>query len=376
MARISGRQAWALAAFGVIALGGLAATGAVTGSADGAAPEMAAERPAQPVRVSVIGFAATERVARYTGTIRPRHEVVLGFRVPGKVVARLVEVGDAVTRGQVVARLDDTDARLEMELAAAEAEAARVDRQRAEADAARSRTLFHEGHIAQAALDRAISGAAEAASRSERAERALTLAENRFGYAVLRADADGVVTAASVEPGQVVGAGQPVVSVAKTGALDVVFALPEQDRALLERVVARAELWGDEGRSYRLKLRDVAPDVDPAGRTYRVRMAIEDADAAASLGRTVTVMLDGGATAPVAAVPLAAVVDDGTGAAVWRVAGDRVERVAVEVASVTGEVAMIRGELAEGAVIVSLGAHKIDPARPVRVVETHAMPES
>lgn len=376
MARISGRQAWALAAFGGIALGGLAAAGAVTGSAGGAAPALVAERPAQPVRVSVIHFAATERVARHTGTIRPRHEVALGFRVPGKVVARLVEVGDAVSRGQVVAQLDDTDARLEVELAAAEAEAARVDRQRAEADAARSRTLFQEGHIAQAALDRAISGAAEAASRAERAERALALAENRLGYAVLRVDADGVVTAASVEPGQVVGAGQPIVSVAKAGALDVVFALPEQDRALLERVVARAELWGAEGKSYRLKLRDVAPDVDPVGRTYRVRMVVEDADAATSLGRTVTVVLDVGATAPVAAVPLAAVVDDGTGAAVWRVTGDRVERVAVEVVAVTGVVAMIRGALAEGAVIVSLGAHKVDPARPVRVVETHATPES
>ena len=367
MARKMGRRAWVIAAFGAVTLGGLATAGAVMLPLQGEAGVSAMAHPAQPVRVSVIAFSPSERVVTYTGTVRPRHEVAMGFRVAGKVVSRSVEVGDRVTRGQELARLDDVDAALQAELAAAEDEAARVDHRRALAEMGRSRTLFSEGHIAQAALDRAVSAEAEAAARMDRAARSLALARNGLGYTRLVADVDGVVTATPGEVGQVVAAGTPVVAVAQGGTVDVVFALPETDRGLLVAGRAQATLWGEEGRAHPLILRDIAPDVDPVGRTYRVRMALE---APAALGRTVTVTVAAEAEAPVAAVPLAAVLDDGKGPGVWRLRGDRVERVAVEVASVTGEVAAIRGALAAGDVIVSLGAHKVDPARPVRVVET------
>lgn len=373
MARISGRRTWAIVAVCAMSLGALAAAGSdlTPGRKDMAAA--VGDRPAQPVRVSTIIFAPSERVTIYTGTIRPRHEVAMGFRIAGKIVSRGAEVGDRVTRGQVLAQLDDTDARLEHQLAAAEAEAARVDHSRAIAEVARSRRLFTEGHVAQAALDRAVSTEAEAASRADRANLALELAQNRLAYTQLLAEADGVVTATPGEMGQVVQAGTPVVSVARAGAVDVVFSLPETDRELLDGSTLRGTIWGAEGTDYALTLRDISPDVDSAGRTYRVRLALEQPADEAAFGRTVTVTVNSGAEAPVAAVPLAAVLDDGTGPGVWRVTGDRVERVAVEVVSVTGEVATIRGALEDGAVIVSLGAHKVDPARPVRVVETYAM---
>lgn len=367
MARKMGRRAWVIAAFGAVTLGGLAAAGAamLPGQGDAAA---VAPHPAQPVRISRIAFAPAERVVTYTGTVRPRHEVAMGFRVAGKIVSRGVEVGDRVTRGQELARLDDADATLQAELAAAEDEAARVDHRRALAEVGRSRALFAEGHIAQAALDRAVSAEAEASARLDRAARSLTLARNGLAYTRLVADADGIVTATPAEVGQVVAAGTPVVGVAQGGSVDVVFALPETDRALLAEGRAQATLWGDEGSAHPLILRDIAPDVDPTGRTYRVRMALEAPEA--DFGRTVTVTVTVGAGAPVAPVPLAAVLDDGQGPGVWRLRGERVERVAVEVVSVTGSVASIRGALAAGDAIVSLGAHKVDPARPVRIVET------
>ncbi len=305
--------------------------------------------------------------------------MALGFRLPGKLVERLVEVGDRVTAGQVIARLDDTDARLELELATAEVEAARVDLHRAEADKARSQTLFAEGHVAQAALDRSVSAAAQAVARMDRSERALELAQNQLDYTQLRADADGIVTATLAEAVAVVGAaGQSVVSLARTGEVDAIFALPEQDRAGFAAGTAEATLWGVDGPAYALKLRDISPDVDPAGRTYRVRMTLSTPDAQAVLGRTVTVTVALAGDQPAAPVPLAAVVNDGTGASVWRLdaSGTKVKKVAVEIASITGDVALMRGALAEGDRIVSLGAHKVDPARPVRIVETYATPES
>ena len=373
MAQILGRRALALVAFGIFASAGLAAAGAGLLPWQGTATAVA-DRPAQPVRVNVITFQPSEQITTYTATIRPRHEVAMGFRVAGKVVTRRVDVGDRVTQGQVLAQLDDTDARLQLDLAAAEDAAARIDHHRALAEIARSRQLFAEGHVAQAALDRAISAEAEAASRAERAARSLNLAQNGLSYTQLLADADGIVTATPAEVGQVVAAGTPILSLARAGAVDVVFSLPETDRALLEGSTARGSIWGDEAIEHTLTLRDISPDVDPVGRTYRVRMQMDLPDAAADFGRTVTVTLSTGTAAPAAAVPLAAVLDDGAGPGVWRVRGNAVERVAVTVASITDQVATIRGALQDGDLIVSLGAHKIDPARPVRVVETHATP--
>lgn len=375
MARKLGRRSWALLAFGVMTLGGLAAAGAVM--APNAAPTETAERPAQPVRVTPVAFDAPARIARHTGTIRPRQEVALSFRLPGKITARDVEVGDRVTAGQVIARLDDADTLLELELAQAEATASAIDLNRARADAARAATLFADGHIPKATLDRATSGEAEAAARADRASRALALAQNRLDYTQLRAEVDGIVIATPGEAGQVVAAGQPIVAVALDGAADVVFQLPEQDRALIGQATARAELWGDAAGSYALTLRDISPDVDPAGRTYRVRMAITAPDDRAAFGRTVTIDLLLPAEAPTATLPLAAVLNDGSGAAVWRVdpTGARVDRIPVEIVALTDRTAHLRGALAEGDRVVSLGAHKIDPARPVRVVETAPTPE-
>ena len=345
---------------------------------EGAPTTVASERPAQPVRVTRIAFTTEERIVRHTGTIRPRQEVALGFRLPGKITARLVELGDPVTTGQIIARLDDADARLELELAEAEATASAIDLDRARADAARAATLFRDGHIAQAALDRATSGEAEATARADRAVRALALARNRLDYTVLRADANGIVTATPGEVGQVVGSGQPIVTIAEKGMADVVFQLPEQDRALIGAATARAELWGEPHAPYALSLRDISPDVDPAGRTYRVRLSIDAPDDRAAFGRTVTVELALGAEAPTATLPLASVMNDGSGPSVWRLdpSGARVETVPVEVVGMSGQTVRLRGDLSDGDTVVSLGVQKIDPSRPVRVVETAPIPES
>lgn len=355
----------ALAALGTVAFA--ARTSLITGATD-AAPQITT-RPAQPVRVSRVSLVTPDAVQTYTGTLRPQHEAGLGFRLPGQLVARLVDVGDRVTAGQVLARLDDTDARLELETATAEQLAARTDQTRAKAELSRSTRLFAEGHVAKAALDAATSAAAEAQSRSDRADRAQHLAANRLSYTVLRAESDGIVTATFAEAGQVVASGQAVVSVAVIGKVDVVFALPEQRRTALQIAQGSAEIWGDGGHPYALKLRDISPDVDPATRTYRVRMTLTAPDADAALGRTVTVTLATAGDAPLAILPLASVISDGHGAAVWRLAADRVDRVPVQVVAVEGQTARLRG-LADGDLVVSLGAAKIDAARPVRVVET------
>lgn len=105
----------------------------------------------------------------------------------------------------------------------------------------------------------------------DRAFRVCDQAANAVSYKVLVAQSAGVVTAVAAEAGQVVMAGQKVAAVARTNTLNVVFALPEQERDALQGSEAAAILWGDEARAHALThiltLRDIAPDVDPVTRT-------------------------------------------------------------------------------------------------------------
>jgi RND family efflux transporter MFP subunit len=148
-------------------------------------------------------------------------------------------------------------------------------------------------------------------------------------------------------------------------------AIPEQKRHGLEVMAAHATLWGGPDLPYALTLREISPDVDGASRTYTARFTIEAPDAALSLGRTLTVRLEAPEGASVAVLPLAAVMNDGRGTAVWKLtgAGDRIERQTITIASLTEETALISGGLAEGDRVIGLGVHKVDPGRPIRIVE-------
>jgi RND family efflux transporter MFP subunit len=339
-------------------------------------PAIVAEKPPQPVRVAEVIFQSATSAATYTGEIRPRYESTLGFRVGGKIVQRLVDTGDRVTAGQTLAVLDDADLRLALQTAEASLSAATIDLVRARADLTRNRTLFERGFVSQAGLDQAISGAAEATARKDSAARERDLAANQLSYTTLVADAPGVVTQVMAEVGQVASVGQTLFAVARTDALEAEFALPEQDYNSLDGQLVTAQLWGDEDRDYALQLREISPDVDPASRTYRVRMAFTAPDADVVLGRTVTIAVHETAAAPVVKLPLGAILNDGEGPAVWRVTSDGagVARVGVEIASLDADFAMIRGDIMDGDQVVSLGAQKIDPARPVRLVEIESVP--
>jgi RND family efflux transporter MFP subunit len=362
-----------LAGAGVVALqGGRDAAAARTEAAVAPAALAAEGRGPQAVRAAVIRLEPLQKPESFTGTVRPRIESNIAFRVAGKIVARDVDVGDRVAAGQVVARLDDADLRLALAAADAEVAAAMRDRARMAEDAARAVTLHAQGHIARAALDDAETALAQAEARADRAVQARDQAANALDYAVLRAPAAGVVTAAAAEPGQVVGAGSVVLRLARTDRLEAEIALPEQRRALLQATDVTATLWGEQGRTYALTLREVSPDVDPGSRTYRVRFAFDAGDGAAlALGRTLTLRIAPPPDGMVATVPLGAVMNDGTGASVWKVGGTgRAVRVPVTIAALTDTAARVKGQLADGDRIVALGAHKVDPARGLRVVET------
>jgi RND family efflux transporter MFP subunit len=325
----------------------------------------------QPVRAATVKLTADVDARSYTGTIKPRYESDLGFRVSGKIVERIVNIGDRVAPGMTLARLDASDYRLSVESAEAELDAARSSLKQTEADERRFAALNQKKWVSDANYEQKQATADEARGRVERATRALALANNQLAYTDLIATEAGVITALPVEVGQVVSAGQLIARVARLDELEAVVSIPESRIDADRNAVVSVTLWADGDRTYTAKLREISPQADAATRTYRARYSLTKPDAAIALGKTATVHLATPSTGERAKVPLAAVFRDQGQPSVWVIdeANGRLIKKSVEVSAWTETSALISGGLASGQKIVAAGVHKLDAAIPVRIVE-------
>jgi RND family efflux transporter MFP subunit len=322
----------------------------------------------QPPLVRVESVAAAGQAERtFTGVVAARVQSDLGFRVPGKILARLVDSGQAVKRGQPLMRIDPTDLQLATR-AHDEAVAAATARARQTAeDEARYRDLVAAGAVSASAYDK-IKAAAESSRAELNAARAQAdVARNESGYTVLLADADGVVVDTLAEPGQVVAAGQVVVRVAHGGRREALIELPETLRPAIGST-GRAALYGS-GLTGAAKLRQLSNAANPQTRTFEARYVLEGPLADAPLGSTIAIHLAPDHAAPALQVPLGAIFDAGKGPGVWLVdkATPRVTWRAVRLAGLSGEAATVVSGLAAGDRVVVLGAHLLHEGEPVRV---------
>ena len=325
--------------------------------------------PVRPVLVTTVHYEAETPERSFVGTIRPRIEADIGFRVAGKVAKRLVEVGQAVDIGQPLAMLDEVDLKLQAEQAEAEFRAATGVLAQASAAETRAKELRVKGWTTDAQLDQAKASADEARARLNRAERSVELTRNSLSYATLVSDARGVVTASMIEPGVVVAAGQAAIRVARFAEKEAVVAIPE---TLLERAkngVATVSLWSEPGKTYAARLREIAPAADPATRTYLAKFSLPDANDDVSLGMTATLTLADPATTRVARLPLSALFSDGRDPSLY-VVNDKGEVMLkpVKVKSYESKDVVVTSGVDEGEKVVALGVQKIDPAQKVRVV--------
>jgi RND family efflux transporter MFP subunit len=308
----------------------------------------------------------------FTGIVAARVQSDLGFRVPGKVLGRLVDAGQTVKRGQALMRIDPTDLRLAMRaheegVAAAEARA----RQAAD-DEARYRGLVAVGFVSGSAYDKVKAAAEAARAELNAAEARADVARNETGYAVLFADADGVVVETLAEPGQVVGAGQVVVRVAHAGRREAVIELPETLRPAIGST-GRAALYGT-GLTGPAKLRQLSDAANRHTRTFEARYVLEGRLADAPLGSTISLQISDGRSAPALHVPMGAIFDPGKGPGVWLVEGETpwVTWRAVQIAGLSGEAASVVGDLKAGDRVVALGAHLLHEGEHVRLAQSEA----
>ena len=321
------------------------------------------------VRIETVGT-SVQSERSFTGIVAARVQSDLGFRVPGKVLERMVNAGQTVKRGQALMRIDPTDLRLAMR-AHDEAVAAAKARARQTADEeARQRGLVAEGAVSRSAYDKAKAAAEAAKAELNAAEARADVARNETSYAVLFADADGVVVETLAEPGQVVAAGQVVARVAHAGRREAVIELPETVRPAIGST-GRATLYGS-ALSGPAKLRQLSDAANRLTRTFEARYVLEGALAEAPLGSTISVQIWNGRSAPALQVPIGAIFDPGKGPGVWVIEGEtpRVTWRAVQIAGLSGDVASVVGNLQAGDRVVALGAHLLHEGQQVRLPQS------
>ncbi|KPF45791.1 efflux RND transporter periplasmic adaptor subunit [Rhizobium sp. G187] len=285
--------------------------------------EAPTETPSRPVKVVEVAPAAKARELRYSGIVKARSEAATGFRVAGKITERLVDIGDRVVAGEVLARLDVAD--YVLQLKSAEANLASAERQVETAAFAKARAeaLFRQQVSTKAQLEQAELSFNQAVANRDSARSSLEQAQNQVGYGELKADRPGIVTAINADAGQVVPAGNPVVTLAADGEKEVLIAVPENE-ILAFSVGKKVDvgLWSKEGLKLEGTVREVAGSADPASRTFSVRISVSD-NPDILLGMTARVVAQASAEKELFELPLSALARDAENAPiVWAVERD------------------------------------------------------
>ena len=333
----------------------------------GCKQEAKAPEPVRPVLSAVLQPASTDSTIA-VGTVQPRYETNLGFRLLGRLITRPVNVGDLVVEGQTIAAIDPIALEFAVRSAKADLSKAEALLENAIGTEDRKRILIKTDATTKQTLDDAEQIRAGAQASSARARANLAKAREQLGYAEVKADFAGVVTAVSAEVGQVVSPGQSVVTVARLDAREAVVDLgpdfPVPLTVGLEFTVS-PQLLPDvqvQGR-----VREIAPQADQVTRMRRVRIVLNDPPESFRLGSTITARLSNNPN-PVLRVPASAVLKEGAETSVW-VIDDPTGRVSLQRVDLSEDERGIRvtGGLAAGARIATAGIHSLKQGQQVRI---------
>ena len=351
----------------------LGATALLAACGKSEAPQPAALRP---VLLQAAAPASGDNLNQLAGEVRARHEADLGFRIPGKIVARLVDAGTQVKAGTVLARLDPADVQQAADAMTAQVAAAKAEFSNAKAELERYRSLFERKFVSQAVLDQRQTAFDAAKARLDQAQAEQARARNQLAYASLVADRDGVVTQSMADVGQVVAAGQSVLRLAGQREPEVLVNVPESRIGEVQAQRGKplnVVLWATPEKHYVARIREIAGAADPASRTFAMRVSIQQPDADVHLGATANVLLSdapAGATA-MTRVPLTAVSRNGNSATVWVFdpARQAVAPRPVTVSRYGDSDAILSAGLNPGEQVVVAGVHKLLPGQQVKPLD-------
>ena len=320
------------------------------------------------VKTQQAGTASSESSGTYSGTVKGRYETNMAFQVGGQIISRNVQAGSRVRAGDVLMVIDARDVLQQSNQGDAQVASARAQLELAEKNLERYTQLFEENAVSRATLDQYQTNydAAFAAYRSAYAQQ--KQGHNALGYTNLVAGANGVVSAVAAEEGQVVSAGQTVLTLVQTGEMEVEIAVPENKVSELTiGMPVSVSFWALKGRADGT-IREISPMADSTARTYKVRVSVPEPPEGMQLGMTASVSFkdDGNAVADNMLLPLTAIFQDGDTPQVWVVGEDNtLTAKAVTVENFADDKVMVTG-LSAGDLVVIAGVHKLHEGQTVR----------
>jgi multidrug efflux system membrane fusion protein len=336
----------------------------------------------RPVRAVKVTADNAEIAAEFSGEVRPRIESKLGFRVGGKIIARKVDLGSEVKRGQVLMQLDPQDLGLAQAQARAGLSAAESSRDLARTEMKRYQELREKNFVGAAVLDAKEGAYKTAQANYEQALAAFKNQSNQAAYTTLVADVDGVVTAVDAEAGQVVAAGVPVLRIAQAGEMDVVIGIPEDKVNTIRQIKdIRVRLWANPTEVIFAKMRELSPIADPVTRTYTAKLALPASAKEVKLGMTAAVTFATKNPSTMIKLPMTALFQEKNVTSVWIVEGGVVKLVPVQLADSSGSDILLSSGVAIGQTVVTAGVNLLKPGQKVSVlgvesVQTAATPRS
>ena len=305
-----------------------------------------------------------------TGHIRAQKEQSLAFRIDGRMIKRHVEVGQVVRPNDLIAELDPVPQRDALHQAQAKLAAAEATLHEASNNVERKRTLTGQGWSTKADYDAAERTFNTAKAQLDVAKAQLHEAEDHFGYSELRADAPGVVISRSAEAGEVVKAGQTIVTVAQDGGTDAVFDVPATlMRQISPDVVITVSLTDDPRIRTTGRVRETAPQADPTTRSFRVKVGLDEMARSHAAGRD---RVRAGAHARKQGHRASGDCADHGGQQAGRLGGRSQELASVAAYRRTGAAGLfqhrrVAGRRA-GELVVTAGVHALRPGQKVRLL--------
>lgn len=328
----------------------------------------------RPVKVVEIAKADTTRALDYSGSVQARTNMNLGFRISGKITDRLVDIGQRVKPGDVLARVDATDYGLSVRRSQADLSSAEKQVQTAKLSLDRAQELFDKNVSPKSNLEQAQLTYDQAVATRDSATSALAEAKNQVAYADLKSDLNGIVTAVNADVGAVVSSGTSVITVAVDGEKEVQIAVPETDIAQFSTgKIVKARFWSNDALVLDGKVREVSGSADAQSRTFSVRVSLPN-DPRVLLGMTSTIEATAENTEPFVSVPLSALAEKEGKKIVWLV--DRgsatVHSQGVQLADFSGDGVRVSNGLKAGDLVVAAGTQFMSENMQVKLPDGFA----
>ena len=342
----------------------------LTGILTGCSRTTPAKAEAPLVRTQTVKSDAAGQGSVYSGEVRGRYESQLAFQVSGKVIRRNVDLGTAVKTGDALMEIDTKDVRQTVALSSAQVDAARAQLNLAESNLNRYRQLFEQSAISRAQLDQYQTAYDAAAASLEQATAQYGQGVNQLGYTTLYADKDGVISTLSAEAGQVVSAGQSIVTLVQDGQREIEVNVPENRVEEVRQAGSlQVRFWALPDMVIQGTVREIAPMADKTTRTYKVRVSLVNPPAEVKLGMTASVQLAKPGSTKAVYIPLSAVYQSGSQASVWLVKDGTAALKSIKTGVFGDNSVEVLEGLQDGDVIITAGVHRLQQGQAVRTGE-------